>query len=81
MESVAKKINIKGHFCGLSADPSERRFLHSPCDIEGHKGTDGEFYVLDFARVFPPTAEPGVKNSFLYKLFRCAYLRNTLTFL
>jgi hypothetical protein len=25
-------------------------------DIEGHKGTDGRYYVLDFARVFPPEA-------------------------
>lgn len=25
-----------------------------PADIEGHRGKDGKFYVLDTARVFPP---------------------------
>lgn len=28
--------------------------MHSACDIEGHVGTDGRNYLLDFARSFPP---------------------------
>jgi hypothetical protein len=46
-------------------------FLHGPTDIEGHIGTDGRHYVLDLARVFPPTCEDAsVKETFLFKLMR-----------
>lgn len=42
-----------------------------PADIEVHQGRDGKFYMLDFARLFPP--EPpivGYKASFLVRLLR-----------
>jgi hypothetical protein len=32
----------------------ELKEIDSCCDIEGHMGTDGRFYLLDFARVAPP---------------------------
>lgn len=40
----------------LSAASGLRCFLllTSSGDIEGHKGSDNNFYVLDFHRVFPP---------------------------
>jgi hypothetical protein len=28
--------------------------LCGPADIEGHIGTDGKFYLIDFARCLPP---------------------------
>ena len=28
--------------------------LGSAADVEGHKGEDGKFYLLDFSRTFPP---------------------------
>lgn len=28
----------------------------SPGDLEGHKGLDGRYYLLDVARLFPPEA-------------------------
>lgn len=28
--------------------------VHSACDIEGHVGNDKRYYLLDFARSFPP---------------------------
>ena len=31
-------------------------FLHSAGDIEGHKGYDGHYYLLDLARAFPAEA-------------------------
>jgi hypothetical protein len=34
MEKIAKVLNLKGHYTGLS-DPKE--WLHGPCDIEGHQ--------------------------------------------
>jgi len=30
--------------------------LVGPFDVEGHLGTDGRFYLIDTARLFPPTA-------------------------
>lgn len=36
-----------------------------------HRGTDGHFYMLDFARLFPPeTPTQGFKASFLVRLLR-----------
>lgn len=28
--------------------------MYGPADIEGHKGTDGRYYVVDFSRAMPP---------------------------
>ncbi|CAN0023081.1 unnamed protein product, partial [Discosporangium mesarthrocarpum] len=36
--------------------------MHSACDIEGHIGTDGKYYLLDFARSFPPESTPAVPH-------------------
>lgn len=47
-----------------------RRFLYACTDIEGHSGLDSRHYVLDFARVFPPTYSPAVQHTFLYQLMR-----------
>lgn len=30
--------------------------LYGPGDIEGHLGKDGQFYLIDFARLLPPAA-------------------------
>lgn len=52
MELAGKKLHLKGHLAGNS----QGRLSYGPGDLEGHLGTDGRFYVLDFARVFPPQA-------------------------
>ena len=45
--------------------------LYTAADIEGHVGSDGRFYMLDFSRMFPPTApEPGVHRGYLYQVGR-----------
>ena len=28
--------------------------VHAAADLEGHRGTDDRFYLLDFSRTFPP---------------------------
>jgi len=73
MEEAAKKLNIKGHFCGK--DKESLKFLHGPTDIEGHLGSDKRYYVLDFARIYPPTAEERVLQTFLYNVFRPEFIR------
>jgi hypothetical protein len=65
MEQAAKKLNLKGHYCGFKT----RQFLHGPCDCEGHLGTDNRFYLLDFARTFPPTAEDDKKYDRICHLY------------
>jgi hypothetical protein len=59
MERVAGILNLKGHICGLQDGPQV--FLHGPADLEGHLGNDGRYYLLDFARLFPP--EPVTRDS------------------
>merc|ERR1712137_1168416 len=75
MKKAGQKLNIKPHYSGL--DGSCRKFLYGPTDIEGHKGEDKRYYVIDFARVFPPTAERNSKISatYLYKLFRPEFIK------
>eukprot|EP01133_Synstelium_polycarpum_P013661 gene13661-16088_t len=72
MRLAAAKLNVKGHLCGAG---DKQQLLYGPTDIEGHMGTDGLFYVLDFARVFPPTADRRVDDTFLYRLFRPEFVQ------
>lgn len=68
MEKAGRQMNIKGHLAGKNGDA----FLYAPTDIEGHLGRDRRFYVLDFARTFPP-ATPNIQThprGFLYQLLR-----------
>lgn len=55
MHTVATILNIKGHYAGIGSD---KKFLYGPCDIEGHIGKDGKYYIIDTARVMPPDAPP-----------------------
>eukprot|EP00009_Paramoeba_aestuarina_P014050 CAMPEP_0201541496 /NCGR_PEP_ID=MMETSP0161_2-20130828/71506_1 /ASSEMBLY_ACC=CAM_ASM_000251 /TAXON_ID=180227 /ORGANISM="Neoparamoeba aestuarina, Strain SoJaBio B1-5/56/2" /LENGTH=387 /DNA_ID=CAMNT_0047949039 /DNA_START=937 /DNA_END=2097 /DNA_ORIENTATION=+ len=73
MSECAARLNLKGHLAGLGKDP---RFLYGPCDQEGHLGTDGNLYVLDLARLFPPETPDKSKkgSSFLYRLLRPEFL-------
>lgn len=51
MERVGRLLNLKKHTVG-----KERVPLIGPGDIEGHLGTDGRYYLLDYARLMPPEA-------------------------
>lgn len=48
MTRAAKLLKLKEHKVG-------EHLIPFPFDIEGHRGTDNRLYVVDFARVFPPT--------------------------
>ncbi|EFA75195.1 hypothetical protein PPL_11269 [Heterostelium album PN500] len=50
MERLAAIMNTKGHMVGLTSP----KLMYGPGDLEIHKGTDGRYYMLDFARAFPP---------------------------
>ncbi|KYQ99726.1 hypothetical protein DLAC_03666 [Tieghemostelium lacteum] len=49
MERISQILNLRGHTAGLT-----QTFIYGPGDIEVHKGTDGRYYMIDFARIFPP---------------------------
>lgn len=50
MKLAAKSANLKGHKVGIKIP----RKIYGPGDIEGHKGLDSRYYVIDTARVMPP---------------------------
>lgn len=73
MKTVGTALNLAGHSVGSTLQPS---YLFGPIDVEGHRGTDGRYYVIDLARVFPPTApNSNVINTFLYQCFRPEFVR------
>ena len=54
--------------------------LHMAVDVEGHVGSDGRFYIIDTARLFPPTVPGGAgmlkrKGGFMVELFRPEFLK------
>ena len=71
MEKAAQSLNLKPHTCGLN----HSQILSSAADIEGHLGTDQQYYLLDFSRTMPPV-QPNKKqmNGHLYQLFRREFL-------
>lgn len=86
MKKAGRALNIKSHWI-VPMDKAwrERRGVAQvqicgPGDIEGHLGTDKRFYVLDTARVFPPTTPvPELRGSFLYRLMRPEFVKNYRT--
>jgi len=45
-------LNLKAHELWDPANGAVT--LYGPFDMEGHRGTDGRYYLLDFHRMFPP---------------------------
>lgn len=61
------------HWVGLN----EQKQVYGPADIEVHRGKDGRIYVLDVARLFPPsTPSRALPASHLYRLFRAEFVRH-----
>ena len=65
LQHCGEILNLKPHIAGLQSP----QLMHGPCDIEGHIGKDGNYYVIDLARLWPPrTPRPDLPGSFLYRL-------------
>ncbi|GAM18575.1 hypothetical protein SAMD00019534_017500 [Acytostelium subglobosum LB1] len=79
MRRLAKKMNIKGHLVGLTSPT----LIYGPGDIEVHKGTDGRYYMIDFARAFPPEYPQIVGNrigrEIFYYMLRPEFVMKTET--
>mgnify|MGYP001042883035 CR=1 FL=1 len=54
---LARTFNLKEH----RVEPwhSDGARIAGPFDIEGHLGSDGRFYVVDYARLMPPEYPTG----------------------
>lgn len=60
----------------LSNVSFNNQLIYSAVDLEGHKGLDGKYYLLDFSRVLPPES-PNRKfqNPHLSRLLRPEFLK------
>ncbi|PRP84152.1 hypothetical protein PROFUN_04143 [Planoprotostelium fungivorum] len=75
MRLAGKKLGLSPHTVGLY--PKTSKTLYSCADMEGHDGKDGRFYLIDFARSFPPIdfTNGKIKNSHLFRLFRPEFVK------
>jgi hypothetical protein len=52
------------------------QLIYSAVDLEGHKGLDGKYYLLDFSRVLPPESPNRMfQNPHLSRLLRPEFLK------
>lgn len=58
---AADLLKLKLHKVGKS--PEHLVAVQLPCDIEVHRGLDGRFYCIDFARLFPPEPPSGQQKT------------------
>ena len=79
MGRIALHLNLKPHY--VQDKSGKQTLLYGPFDIEGHRGTDGRVYLVDFHRVFPPEPTQAsthlqLKNAHLYRLLRPELVRS-----
>jgi hypothetical protein len=60
VKRTAEILNLKEHTAGLN--PAERIQVFSAADVEGHRGRDGRYYMLDFSRTFPCETPQQIKT-------------------
>jgi hypothetical protein len=64
---ACRHLNLIPHECGLVLNKT--KILHTAADVEGHAGLDGRYYMVDFARMFPPTTpDPRIYRGHLYQV-------------
>jgi len=72
LAKIAQLLNLKGHYV-TSKDHSQMEFVYGPADLEIHEGFDGRYYVIDCARLLPPTFSTPPQH--LFQMFRIEFLR------
>lgn len=72
MEKIADEVHLKKHHIGNNKEGP----LHTAGDVEGHIGEDGNYYIIDTARFFPPESPSVCRhlqkrgNVTLYRMLR-----------
>ena len=79
MELTGKCLNLQEHYAGTVLQQGS--FIYSCGDLEVHLGTDNRYYVLDFARSFPPESPPRDRKlrnprAVYYRLLRPEFVRS-----
>lgn len=80
LAEAGRCLNLQPHVTGTN--PGSAKELASCGDLEGHIGSDGKFYVLDFARAFPaeaPARSHREPRAVYYKLLRPETVRSNET--
>ena len=72
MKLLGSRLNLKPHDVG---DPKHPQSMYTCVDLEGHVGSDGKFYCLDFSRLFPPERPCKKKSAYLYRLLRPEFVK------
>jgi hypothetical protein len=54
VKNASLGLNLAKHFVVNGRARKGEVEIASCVDLEGHRGTDGRFYMLDFSRTFPP---------------------------
>lgn len=76
METLGQLLNIKSEYVSNNSN-TEKCLIHLSCDVEGHICSDNRMYLVDFARIFPPTQpRPNIKADFLISHFRPEFIKN-----
>lgn len=73
LQQAAGRLNLSRHVCGKDA-----KELYSVADLEGHRGLDGRYYLIDLARVMPPEYpfDRHIKQGHLFRLLRPEFVRS-----
>jgi hypothetical protein len=75
MVELAKRLNLAEHTAGMQRFSAKR--ISFPVDIEAHLGEDGRYYLLDTARLMPPTfPDKKIRGCFLFRMFRPEFVRS-----
>ena len=84
VSEACSALNLAPHFVHNDRGKGEIE-LNSCVDLEGHAGTDGRMYLLDFSRLFPADLGPNVSQKdndplqIYYRLFRPEFLQSWST--
>lgn len=73
---LVDKLARMGKQLNLAPHTVSGKLFYGPADLEGHVGTDGRRYLLDFSRTFPPVPPTASHRlGHLFRLFRPEFVR------
>lgn len=75
MQLLGQRLHLKPHLAGSTG--FSQAMIYGPADIEGHRGDDDRFYLLDFQRLMPPEwpIEKG-SPAHLFRLLRPEFVKS-----
>ena len=84
IDRACSMLNLKQHYvtCQGQRQPDDgygvmgHAKINGPIDLEGHRGFDSRYYLLDFSRLFPPSKmDRAIHCGHLFQLFRPEFVR------